>query len=167
VSAALTHLHTTPTGVQRPSITPVRNDFTRTPFPNIRFDLVPLPRVPVQLKPAHKSPVPTRSYVFPRPGDPWSPRPIKYYHNRDLIGRGNRHKPATWRKNCSGKPILRDENGRHRLTGTRSSTFQTSSRACLSPVGRVGSPLGTRLLVPGCARVTGSSASLAAHRASQ
>ncbi len=65
MSATLTHLAMTPTGAQRPSITPVRNDFTRTPFPNIRFDPVPLPRVPIQLKPAHESPVPNPILCFP------------------------------------------------------------------------------------------------------
>ena len=40
------HLQRGPMATQRPSITSVSSDFTRTPFPNIRFDPAPSPKKP-------------------------------------------------------------------------------------------------------------------------
>jgi hypothetical protein len=88
-SAVLTHLHTAPVGAQRSLITSVRNDFTCTPFPVIRFDPAPSPKNPLALKPGYESPDPSPILCFaPAPVTPWPPQPFKYYHTEGLIGRG-------------------------------------------------------------------------------
>jgi hypothetical protein len=118
------HLQTPPVGAQRSLITSVSCDLTCASFPFISSDPAPSPRNPLCAERRRRAPDPARSYVCP--ANPVRvTRPFKYYHNKGLIGRGNRHNTTPWTQIGSVKPKSQDRQRRPETRGNAKMRFES------------------------------------------
>jgi hypothetical protein len=106
------HLHTTPIRAQRSPITFISCDFTRTSFPNIRFDPAPSPKKPACAERRQRDPDPNPILCLPHK-PPGSLDLVSTTTSKCKLKVRTVTQPPQGRKNGSGKPISRVKRSVH------------------------------------------------------